>query len=323
LHAGRVYPRWADKAAVGLLAEGAGVLTLPAPAKINATLEILARRSDGYHTLRSLMLPIGLYDRIEVAPGDAPSFAVEGALGDEAAVDNLVLRALAAANVRTPLRVHLTKVIPVGGGLGGGSSDAAAVLLAAMRGDLPGDARATDWNASARTLGSDVPFFLCGTGALVEGTGERVTPIGRMPPWWVVVVRPRESVSTADAYRFLAEQRVREPAPTRPRDTSASLAAIDALQRADFDAFEAALVNDFHDLVLSRYPVVAAAHAAFTATGAPRVLLSGSGSCLFAMFEDEVRARAVHATLAPAASADGGAIDASFVVPLHHDPAWR
>jgi len=289
------------------------VLTLLAPAKINVTLEILARRDDGYHALRSVMLPIGLYDRITLEPSLVTRFASSDAA---LASDNLVMRALAASGVASPYMVRLEKTIPVGGGLGGGSSDAAAVLRAAMCGDL-GAVPSRDWIAEAAKLGSDVPFFLIGTGALVEGYGERVTAIGSLPPWWVVVVRPRAFVPTAEAYRMLDTQRAVAPVPSRPRNDSASLAAVDALQRHDFAALDASLVNDFHDDVLRTYPEVERSYRATLAAGAPRVLLSGSGSCLFALFEDEARARTV------AAAIDRGACEASFAVPLHHDVAWR
>jgi 4-diphosphocytidyl-2-C-methyl-D-erythritol kinase len=288
--------------------------TLLAPAKINVTLEILGRREDGYHTLRSVMLPIGLYDRIDLQPSEVTRLSVADRT---LATNNLVVRALESAGVTPPQSVVLHKEIPVGGGLGGGSSDAAAVLRAAMDGRLeaPGGA---DWLGIARTLGSDVPFFLAGTGALVEGMGERVTAIGALPAWWTVVVRPRASVATADAYRRLDAHRASHGGwPSRPRSTSLSLAAVDALQRADFAALDATLVNDFHDVVLEAYPAVARAHAALRAAGAPGALLSGSGSCLFALFENEAAARACAARL------DATTLEAAFTVPLHHDASWR
>jgi 4-diphosphocytidyl-2-C-methyl-D-erythritol kinase len=298
-----------------LFCERKRVPTLLAPAKINATLEILSRRDDGYHTLRSVMLPIALYDRIELNPSAAPAFA---ASDPTLANDNLVMRALAAAGAESRFDAMLHKTIPVGGGLGGGSSDAAAVLRAAMEGEL-GDVAETDWLAAARSIGSDVPFFLAGTGALVEGTGERVTAIGTLPDWWVVVARPHAFVPTADAYRLLDGARALPGGemPSRPRATSASLAVVDALQRRDFDAFGASLVNDFHDVILAAFPDVARTDAALRAAGAAHVLLSGSGSCLFAAFENEAGAREVAARVAP------DACEALFTVPLHHDRAWR
>ncbi|MBD5635890.1 MAG: 4-(cytidine 5'-diphospho)-2-C-methyl-D-erythritol kinase, partial [Candidatus Eremiobacteraeota bacterium] len=172
------------------------MLTLLAPAKINATLEILSRRDDGYHTLRSVMLPLALYDRIELSPSASPAFHSNDPALEEG---NLVSRALEAVGLGSRFEIHLEKIIPVGGGLGGGSSDAASVLRAAMEGRL-GDVPQLDWLATASSLGSDVAFFLAGTGGLVEGTGERVTAIGTLPDWWTVVARPHASVATADAY---------------------------------------------------------------------------------------------------------------------------
>jgi 4-diphosphocytidyl-2-C-methyl-D-erythritol kinase len=289
--------------------------TLLAPAKINVTLEILSRRDDGYHTLRSVMVPIGLYDRIELVPSATPGFrASDPALQD----GNLVMRALAAAGVAARFEATLEKRIPVGGGLGGGSSDAGAVLRAAMEGEL-GEVPPCDWMAAASALGSDVPFFLAGTAALVEGVGERVTAIGTLPDWWVVVVRPHAFVPTADAYRRLDASRASGGAlpASRPRGTSASLAAVDALQRRDYAALMAAVVNDFHDVILEAYPAVARAHHALAAAGAANVLLSGSGSCLFALFESEAEAIAVTSRL------DASSVEGAFAVPLHHDRAWR
>jgi 4-diphosphocytidyl-2-C-methyl-D-erythritol kinase len=280
--------------------------TLFAPAKINMTLEILARRPDGYHELRSLMAPIGLFDRIGLEPAVQASLAsnVEGL-----EADNLVSRALASAGVATPMRISLQKEIPVGGGLGGGSSDAAAVLLAARSGAF-GQVPDQDWIATARSLGSDIPFFLAGTAAVIEGTGEILTPARALPPWWVVVVRPAVAVATADAYRRIAASRPDGP-PNRPRDGSATLLALQALEAANFAALERHLVNDFHELILHAYPVVAQAHAAMVRAGAPRALLSGSGSCLFALFEREDAARAAAAEIAPS-----DAIAQTFVAPL-------
>jgi 4-diphosphocytidyl-2-C-methyl-D-erythritol kinase len=283
------------------------MLSYQAPAKINLTLEILSRREDGYHNLRSLMVPVGLYDCITVDHASSSSFTTTTnvpALLD----DNIILRALAAAGVAAPLRISLEKRIPVGGGLGGGSSDAATVLQAAMDGAF-GAIQVPDPLEIARSLGSDVPFFLLGCAGLVEGTGERITAVGRTPAWHALIVRPAAVVGTADAYRLLAASRP-DGAPSRPRTSSATLAAIDALQRDDLAALQEHLVNDFHDLILAAYPPIAQAHAAMLAAGASHALLSGSGSCLFALFPNEREARAVHDDIAP------DAIEDAFVAPL-------
>lgn len=288
------------------------VPALLAPAKLNLTLEVLSRRPDGYHTLRSVMAPLALYDRIEFEPAATTTFAAGN--GAPSGKENLVMRAFAAASVARTHRIVLHKVIPIGGGLGGGSSDAAAMLRAAADGAF-GPAPRADWLEIARDLGSDVPFFLSGTAALVEGIGERVTPLGALPNWWVVVVQPPVAVATADAYRLLDESRP-DGAPSRARNESASLRAVDALQRGDFAALERELVNDFHAPIARAFPAVARADEALRAA-AGRSLLSGSGSCLFALFESESPARAAAAKIEPAAA------KAVFVSSFHHGPAWR
>jgi 4-diphosphocytidyl-2-C-methyl-D-erythritol kinase len=283
-----------------------------APAKINLTLEILARRDDGYHAVRSVMVPIDLRDELTFVPAPAFAFACDPpALGD----DNLVVRAFERIGLaQAPIAVALRKQIPVGAGLGGGSSDAAAVLRAAMRGDF-GTLPPRDWVADARALGSDVPFFLVDGPALVEGTGERVTALGSSPPWWVVVVMPPVAVATGSAYGALAAARAAAPPPTRPRNESASIRCGEALQRGDYHATLAAMSNDFEALVARDYAPVRAALDALAAAGADRAMLSGSGAACFTLARDERSAREVAQRL----PADG----AVHVVALAESLAWR
>jgi len=285
-----------------------------APAKINLTLEILNRQEDGYHRLRSVMLPIALEDEIAIEPAGRFAFSCEPATLTD---DNLVVRAFAAAGAAGALlAVDLRKRIPVGAGLGGGSSDAAAILRAAIDGAL-GPLESLDWVAVARALGSDVPFFLTGTGALIEGTGERVTALGALPPWWVVVLAPDVHVDTGVAYRTLADARLRTPPPARPRNESASLRALEAVQRADYAAAIAAATNDFEPLIAGVYPPVAAALRSLRDAGAEHAMLSGSGGATFALCEREETARA----LATAIVLPPGA--RLFTVPLAAGEAWR
>jgi 4-diphosphocytidyl-2-C-methyl-D-erythritol kinase len=252
---------------------------LRAPAKINLTLEVLARRADGYHGIRSVMVPLALADELAIEPSQASSFSCDPV--ELAGEDNLVARAMRELG-SPPFAVHLRKRIPTQSGLGGGSSDAAALLRAAMNGKL-GRLGNVDWLEVARGLGSDVPFFLAGTGALVEGTGERVTPLGAMPAWHVLVVTPPVSVSTATAYAELDGI----ARPTRPRAESVSIAMAQALQRGDFGAVDAGLHNDFAGLISSRTPEVAAAIDALRAAGAANPMLAGSGSSVFALAQRE------------------------------------
>jgi len=285
-------------------------MTYRCPAKINLTLEVLDRRPDGYHALRSLMVPLELADELAIAPAASFSFSCsDPALEGE---ENLVVRAARALVPLPAAAIALTKIIPAQAGLGGGSSDAAGVLRAAMDGAF-GQAYATDWLALARRLGSDVPFFLTDSGALVEGTGERVTAVGALPPWHVLAIKPPVAVSTARAYAQLDSV----PRPSRPRNSSISLAALAALQRGDFDEVERALSNDFHDVIAASTPEVARALDALRAAGARNALLAGSGSAVFTLARDAQSIAAIDARL------DLDASYRRFPTAFAHGRSWR
>ncbi|HEY8297515.1 MAG TPA: 4-(cytidine 5'-diphospho)-2-C-methyl-D-erythritol kinase [Candidatus Baltobacteraceae bacterium] len=266
-------------------------LLLRAPAKLNLTLEVLSRRGDGLHALRSVMVPIDLYDEIEI-DRTRPAFAFS-CDDPSLASGNLVERAFAALDLaQSGYGVHLRKRIPTGAGMGGGSSDAAAILLAAQNGAF-GAVGERDYLSIARSLGSDVPFFLVQTGALVEGTGERITAAGALPPWHAVVVAPPVAVSTAAAYAALdASER-----PTRTRNTSSSLAVLAALQSAQFERAVELLHNDFETAIAGRSPEITSALDALRRAGASRALLTGSGSCVFALTRTAEDAAAVAARI--------------------------
>ncbi len=285
-----------------------------APAKINLTLEILARRADGYHALRSVMVPLALADELAFEPSERFTFDCEP---PSLAPGNLVVRAFERIGLAdAPVAVTLRKRIPAGAGLGGGSSDAASVLRAAMRGEL-GAVGARDWLDDARALGSDVPFFLADGPALVEGTGERVTALGAPPPWWVVLVVPNVHVATGAAYETLARVRAASPAAARPRNASASLRCGEALQRGDYGGVLAAMTNDFEPVVQADHPAVEAALRALNDAGAPgRGMLSGSGGACYALFAAEDAARAFEERLRAPESA------AVHVVPFAGSDVW-
>ncbi|HET9096276.1 MAG TPA: 4-(cytidine 5'-diphospho)-2-C-methyl-D-erythritol kinase [Candidatus Baltobacteraceae bacterium] len=263
--------------------------TLRAPAKLNLTLEVLQRRGDGLHALRSVMVPVDLCDELHIEQSQTPGFTCDL---PELQEQNLVERALQALGVGG-FRVELHKAIPTGAGMGGGSSDAAAILLAAQRGVF-GPAPHADYVGVARSLGSDVPFFLVETAALVEGTGERVTALGPVPPWHAVVVKPPVHVSTARAYEHI-EASVRQ---SRPRSTSVSLELGEALQRAQFDRVQALLQNDFHDVLASSTPEIGTALDALRAAGAKHPVLTGSGSCVFELAQTAGQAEGLASALA-------------------------
>lgn len=194
-----------------------------APAKVNLTLAIIGRRPDGFHALHSIMAPTGLADRLSLAPAMGPSdtLHVAGLDVDRAALgpvaDNLVLRAIALARAAIggarpapALAARLDKLIPVAAGLAGGSSDAAAALEGALEAwGAGGDAVLSDDERRrlASRLGSDVPFFLAGGLAIVEGRGERVTELPgaiRGEPAGILLVVPRLAISSAEVFEAYA-----------------------------------------------------------------------------------------------------------------------
>lgn len=258
--------------------------TLRAPAKLNLSLEVLQRREDGLHALRSVMVPVDLCDELVIEPSATPGFSCDAPALQK---DNLVERAMSALGI-SGFRATLRKRIPTGAGMGGGSSDAAAILLAAQRG-IFGTAPRIDYVAAARSLGSDVPFFLVETAALVEGTGERVTALGPVPPWHAVVVKPPVHVSTASAYAQIDAA----ACPSRPRNQSVSLQLGEALQRVQFDRVKALLQNDFHDVLAAASPEIQTALDALRLAGASTPILTGSGSSVFELVESQVQAERV------------------------------
>jgi 4-diphosphocytidyl-2-C-methyl-D-erythritol kinase len=254
-------------------------LTGRAPAKLNLFLHILGRRSDGYHDLQTVFQLVDLCDeiRVELTPDgriERAPLAAGSLLADVPPEQDLAIRA--ARLLQTRARpgqgavIAIDKRIPTGGGLGGGSSDAATVLrllneLWALR--LPSDELA----ALGLTLGADVPVFVRGRTAWGEGRGECLTPI-HTPPRWFVIVHPAVAVSTASV--FADPELTRSTPPLRMRDFGA-----------------VPLRNDCEPVVRRRHPPVAAA-LDWLAQFAP-AQLTGTGACVFAAFPDEAAARAV------------------------------
>ena len=173
-------------------------LALPARAKLNLDLQVIKRRDDGFHEIRTRMQAVALHDLLEAAPADSTSLIVDG-LPVPAAGDNIVLKALAAieqaAGHRLPTRFHLHKRIPPGAGLGGASSDGATALRALRT------IHQLDLNLEkiSGTIGADVPFFLVGGSALAEGTGEHLKPLPTEPAWYAIAW-PGIELSTASVY---------------------------------------------------------------------------------------------------------------------------
>lgn len=254
------------------MTENQQALLALAPAKINWTLDILERRPDGYHEIESIMQTISLPDYVVLSLTDAPGvdlkIAGPMAPGVPSGPANTAYRAAAAildaaGAVGKGLHVELTKLIPIQAGLGGGSSDAAAVLLGVNRllGDPLGEA---DLLALARPIGADVSFFIHGGPTRVSGIGDRLEPAPDGPREPFVIAKPACGVSTADAYRALDDL---------PKRRSARAAR----------AWPAGgMANDFEAAIYEMVPEIASLRQRLLDAGAASVLLCGSGSCLAA-----------------------------------------
>ena len=256
-------------------------LVLPSFAKINWTLDVVGRRTDGYHELRTIYQTIGLADRLEVMLTDDGAVDVRtDGMGVPDGPANLAHRAATAffeaAGLagRRGARVRIAKEIPAGGGLGGGSSNAATTIVALER--LTG-VRLPDAKrfALASELGADVPFFLVGGTVLGVGRGDEVYSLGDAPPAYLVVANSGTHVETARAFRRYAEL-------TPPRTASIMLSFLSALRLSTLPTM---VGNDLEGAVTSDHPEVAAARAALLETGAVEAWMTGSGASVVGIFE--------------------------------------
>jgi 4-diphosphocytidyl-2-C-methyl-D-erythritol kinase len=284
-------------------------LLVRSPAKINLFLEVVSRRADGYHEIESVMQLVDLCDevrlrriprgiRVSVRGADLP-----GGRG------NLACRAAALlqeqAGIREGVQIHLEKRIPVGGGLGGGSSNAAAVLVGVSSlFDLAHSRESLQ--EMACELGSDVPFFLSEGLALATGRGERLTPLKPWPPRWLVVANPGVPVSTAWAYGEVSSKLT----DWKGRGTIASLIVGGRITWPPIWAF-----NRLEAVVLPHRPEISALKTLLQEGGGSPVLMSGSGASVFAVVRDEESAR-VLAARARAAGAFAEAVTTLSANPI-------
>ncbi len=267
---------------------------VPAYAKINLTLDVLGRRDDGYHDLRSIMQTVSLADALTLTPTPGPDCASVPDLPEDG--DNLAVRAIAAFRAatglpETRLRVSIEKRIPVCAGLGGGSADAAAVLRT-LRDRWAPDMTGRTLAQIGAAVGSDVPFCVLGGTCLAEGRGEILTRLPPLPPCWIILCKPEFSLSTPALFRAI------DAVPDLPHpDNDAALAALKAgdlaaLCRQVGNVFEAALTGPEAE-------TVAAIKARLLDAGALAAAMSGSGSAVFGVFEKEETAAAVREVLLP------------------------
>ncbi len=259
------------------------VKTYLAPAKINLCLHVLGKRPDGYHDLTMLMQRISLYDRITLRLSAEPGVRVRCAgVSLKPDQENIAARAarglLDSADLHTGVDIEIDKQIPVAAGLGGGSSDAATVLMGLNEMlDLKLSSQAL--REQGVKLGADVPFFIFGHAAWATGIGDVLQKVEDLPPVWYVLVNPGIAVSTAWAYGNLRL--------TSRRDDL----KIPRFSRV-VDSVTAVLHNDLEEVTVDQHPQIDEVKRRLTVLGAAGALMSGSGSTVFGVFAGEVEAGA-------------------------------
>ncbi len=282
-------------------------ITITAPAKVNMRLRIVGRRADGYHLLQMIMVPLEFGDTLTLSAESitaSPQWFIDDGIAlhaDHAGIplngDHLCVRAARAmrhaADRHDPIAMRLVKRTPVAAGLGGGSSDAAAVLLGLNQlWDLQWPIqRLADIGLR---LGADVPFFCWGQPALVTGIGERVEPLQKFPKLPILLVNPNHPVATPEVYRRYAESHGKGGAFCLTDDLS------DARCPRIFERFEdvtACLVNDLEPITTRLVPELTEIRMRLQAAHADAVLMSGSGPTMFGVFRTIAARDTAHAAL--------------------------
>jgi 4-diphosphocytidyl-2-C-methyl-D-erythritol kinase len=250
-----------------------------APAKINLFLRVTGRRYDGYHELDSVFVPISIYDRLDIELRPARFAAVQLCCDSDAIPAderNLAIRGahefLTEFNIRAEVLINLHKEIPAGAGLGGGSSDAGAVLR--MMAVLCGIPQSAPLVTVAMRLGADVPFFLNPTPSRVRGIGERSEALGRIEKPFLLIAVPPVEVPTALVFRDLRPEHWSGPAPDH-----------DILAIIQGRIGREHLVNDLEQAAIARWPEIGEVKKLLEAVGARAAAMTGSGGGVFGIFD--------------------------------------
>ena len=263
-----------------------------APAKLNLNLRVTGRRVDGYHLLDSVVVFTSFGDWIELEPAQEDSVAVTGDFASfvGAGEDNICFRALAAfrdhGGVAGCHSITIDKRIPVGAGLGGGSSNA-AVILRYLNKTSPAPLADTRLAEAALSLGADVPVCLAGTAQRMQGIGDMLTPVDPVPHGYLVLAKVDSMLTTAEVFQSLRESGSREAAPLRSSEISGSVADIIAAG------------NDLQAAAISLYPDIAGVLDRLRdGNGVITAQMSGSGSACFGLFDNGADAANAAKTLA-------------------------
>lgn len=263
-------------------------IRVEAPAKLNLFLHVTGKRDDGFHLLESLFVFTEFGDVLEVSSADTLSLESEGPFASqlpEDAVDNLVLKAVRLLDDEAGAKVHLHKHIPVGAGLGGGSSDAAALVRALEK----------LWNKKAdmralEKLGSDIPACYAAAAMYARGVGEQLMPAILPPPIYVVLVNPKKPLLTADVFKHFGT------AYTEPREFPQQFSSFNTLIECLHTAH-----NDLQTPALSLMPEIARLLGALKASeGCAIARMSGSGATCFGLYDNEQKSLAAAASIGAA-----------------------
>lgn len=261
---------------------------LRAPAKINWSLYVQDKRDDGYHNILSLMHCIRLYDTLIFEHSDTIELITDMNVLPE---HNLVYKAAISlqsyAGVKNGVKITLKKDIPLGAGLGGGSSDAAYTLMGLNKlWDL--NLNKDELKKIGSSIGSDVPFFFNCPMAIVEGKGDILTPLDIDISYYLLIVKPEISVSTAWAYErissSLESQRLKKLTKTIDKFNNIQL-IYDTLKKGNISFLKTVIHNDFEEVVIEEYPVIGILKEELLNAGAEATIMSGSGSTVFGIFK--------------------------------------
>lgn len=261
-------------------------ITLLSPAKINLTLEILGVRADGYHELRSIMQPIDFFDevRIGVEDGEGISLEVSGMEITEGS-DNLAWKAaekyLQVSGLSLSVKIQIKKRIPPGSGLGGGSGNAAAVLVGLNK--LTNALTEEKLLNIAGGIGADVSFFIRSQSCVAEGIGEKITLLRDFPIFYYLILCPKLHVSTKEIYEKWDELH----SPEEWNDQNADEWDIQETVSQFRDSAKPPLRNDLEEAALELYPEIGSYKKILSSMGAESVSMTGSGSAVYALFKDE------------------------------------
>ncbi len=268
-------------------------IKLAAYAKINLSLDVVAKRPDGYHDLAMLMQSIDLADELTIALNDSGVINVTTDCVElSGGPNNLAYRAAEhfneLFNLNSGYDIAIKKRIPIGAGLAGGSTDAAALIRGLLKlHDLAAERQVLI--DLAKSIGADVPFCLFGGTALAEGIGERLTPIENSLSYWLVLVKPSESMSTADVFQHFSN----DVSLKRPHNEK----LISALQRAAIGDAIVHMGNVLESVTIKWLPQINVIKRQLIDLDADYVQMSGSGPTVFAIFKEESVARRAHARL--------------------------